>query len=367
MTGIEELLGINPKSPPKARRSIAFSFLFFSDVRQDITNREKYEFTRDVTIFGDRSGFTAIYLPERHFFEYGSVFANSAVVASYLIPQTERIRFRTAGISLPLHHPAEVVEAWAINDVLSDGRIDLGFGSGWQLKDFIYSPGTYENRKEVCNDRIPLVQKLWRGDTVDFMGPKGEAIPIRVYPRPVQKELNVWLLMVQNDAAFVYAGQQGYNIFTMLSGLDIETMGKKFALYRQARQEAGFDPDTGIVTLMLHTFIHEDPAFVKNAIERPFKEYIKSFLDAHVESGLGTSKGVDDIGATEKEKMLEYAYHRYSTTAALFGTPAEARKIVERTIDAGVDEIACLVDFGVDYDKVKASFPHLKNLVSNYL
>ncbi|TRW90029.1 MupA/Atu3671 family FMN-dependent luciferase-like monooxygenase [Candidatus Methylobacter oryzae] len=371
MKSIEQLLGLDsqPMSSGQSafRPPVSFSFLFFSDVRKDIADREKYEFTRDVTLFGDREGFTAIYLPERHFFEYGSVFANAAIVASYLIPQTERIRFRTAGISLPLHHPVEVVEAWAINDILSNGRIDLGFGSGWQIKDFVLSPGTYENRRDVCHQRIPVVQKLWRGESVNFIGPQGEEIPIRVYPRPLQPELNVWLLAVQSDAAYIYAGKQGYNVFTMLSGADLDAMGKKFALYRQAREQAGYDPQTGIISLMLHTFIHENKQTVENAIKKPFTEYIKSFLDAHVASGLGSSKGVNDIGEAEKAKMLEYAYHRYSKTAALFGTVEEAKQVVDHAIQVGVNDIACLVDFGVDYAMVKSSLPHLKKLVSAYL
>lgn len=375
MTTMEQLLGrVPPGTQPvaapeksKARQSVSFSFLFFSDTRKDISDKEKYDFTRDVTLFGDQNGFEAIYLPERHFFETGSVFANSALVAAYLIPQTQHIRFRTAGISIPLHHPAEVVEAWAMNDILSGGRVDLGFGSGWQIKDFIYAPDNYENRRDICNERIHLVQRLWRGETVHFMGPKGEELPITVYPRPVQPELNVWLLVVQTDGAFLHAGRQGWNIFTMLSGMNLDGMRKKFDLYRQGRKEAGFDPDTGIISLMLHTFIHEDKTKLDAAIREPFTNYIKGFLNAHVESGLGSSKGVHDIGEAEKAKMLEYAYHRYAKTSALFGSVEEAKTFVDHAIEVGVNDIACLVDFGVDYHMVRDSFPHLRQLVAHYL
>ena len=119
MDSIEELLGLprpTPASQVSTLSSISFSFLFFSDVRKDVTDQQRYEFVRDITLFADQSGFTAIYIPERHFYEFGSIFANPAMMASYLIPQTTRIRFRTAGISLPLHHPAEVVAvAWRKN------------------------------------------------------------------------------------------------------------------------------------------------------------------------------------------------------------------------------------------------------------
>lgn len=367
---IEKLLGVQSalRASHQTSSSISFSFLFFSDVRKDVSDAEKYAFMRDITIFADREGFESVYIPERHFYEFGSIYANSAIMASYLIPQTKRIRFRTAGISLPLHHPAEIVEWWAMNDVLSGGRIDLGFGSGWNKPDFILSPDTYEDRRKICGDRIPMVQKLWRGETLFFPGPGGEEIPITVFPRPVQKELNVWLLASQNDEAFSYAGRQGYNIFTMLYGINLETMGKKITLYRKGREEAGYNPETGIVSLMLHTLVHKDMKTVQDAVENPFKEYIKSSLNAHVKAAADAKvEGFATLGEDEKSKMLEYAYQRYFKTGAILGTVEAGRQVVEEAIEVGVNDIACLVDFGVDYSLVKGSFPYLKKLISFYI
>lgn len=365
---IEELLGVKT-TPPKRRPPVSFSFLFFSDVRKDVSDAHKYEFMRDITIFADRAGFTAVYIPERHFSEFGSIYANAAIVASYLIPQTTRIRFRTAGISLPLHHPTEVVEWWAMNDNLSGGRVDLGFGSGWSRSDFVLAPDAYENRREICAERIEIVRELWRGETVRFPGPGKESIPVRVYPRPIQKELNVWVLITQNDEAFAHAGSKGFNVFTMLYGIDLEALGRKIAIYREARARAGFDPTTGTISLMLHTLVHQDMETVRKVVEQPFKEYIKSSLDGHVAAGLGSrrSAGLQDIGEVEKAKMLDYAYQRYFSTCAIFGSIDDGRKVVDKAIAVGVNEIACLVDFGVDYAVVKESLPHLEKLVSSYI
>lgn len=373
METIEDLLTVRQDnqtgSGQKTARDVTFSFLFFSDTRKDVSDARKYEFMKDITLFADKEGFEAIYIPERHFYEFGSVYANSAVMAAYLIPQTKRIRFRTAGVSLPLHHPAEVVEWWAMNDILSNGRVDLGFGTGWNKPDFIFSPENYEDRKQVCWDRIPIVQKLWRGETVIFPGPGGEQVPVTVYPRPVQKELKVWLLATKNDDSFIHAGKMGYHLFTMLYGMDLEAMGKKIALYRKAREEAGYDPKTGIVSLMLHTMIHKDAGTVEKAVEGPFKKYIKSSMDVHVkamETGKGGNNGNDEIGEAEKEKILDYAYHRYFKTGAVFGTIEDGKKMVDRAIGVGVNDIACLVDFGIDYDFVRSSLPYLKELVAYY-
>lgn len=364
---LEELLGVSgaPSTEPKrGGQGIEFSFLFFSDTRQDIQDSEKYSFLRDVTQFADREGFEAIYLPERHFSKFGSIFANPAIVAAFLIPQTKRIRFRTAGVTLPLHHPAEVVEWWAINDVLSGGRVDLGFGSGWNKEDFILSPDEFEDRKSILSERIETVKRLWRGETVNFLGANGVEVPTTVYPSPIQDELNVWLLVAQSEEAFEYAGRMGYNVFTMLYGVNLAVLGEKIRKYRRAREEVGLDPEKGRVTLMLHTLVFQNLEKVREAVEKPFMEYIKTALNAHLKAGIvGDGKELSD---KEKRRMLEYSYERYFKTGALFGAPLDARSVVDESIVQGVDEIACLVDFGVDYSLVMDSLPYLKQLIAFY-
>lgn len=366
---IEDLLGLPPArpqpQPEAAGKGMRFSFLFFSDVRKDVSDAEKYAFMSRVTRFADTAGFEAVYLPERHFHEFGSIYANPAIMAAHLIPQTTRIRFRTAGITLPLHHPAEVVEWWAMNDVLSGGRVDLGFGSGWATGDFVLAPDAYAERRRICSDGIETVRRLWRGDAVPFRGPLGADIPIRVFPRPLQPELSVWLLVTQNDEGFLHAGRQGYNIFTMLYGNNLDVMARKIALYRQGRREAGLDPAAGVVTMTLHTLLLDDLRRVEAAVEAPFKTYIRSALDAHVNAA-AAEKGTAAPSEEERLKMLEYAYQRYFRTCAIFGTLADGRRMVDQAIAAGVDEIACLVDFGVDYGVVEESLHTLRRLVEDY-
>ncbi|ESP90266.1 MULTISPECIES: MupA/Atu3671 family FMN-dependent luciferase-like monooxygenase [Pseudoalteromonas] len=368
---IQALLGIDTdfspvKSDPKPAGEMAFSMMFFSDIRKDITSSEKYDFITALTQFADQSKFTAVYLPERHFHEFGAIFPNSAVMAAYLIPQTKHIRFRTAGVSLPLHHPAEVVEWWAMNDILSNGRVDLGFGSGWNKPDFIYAPHNYDDRREKMTEQIAIVKQLWAGESVEFEGPDNAYYATKVYPRPIQKSLNVWMLVAQNDKGFEQAGASGHNVFTMLYGVDLASMERKISIYRAARKRAGFDPETGVVTLMLHTLIGDSISQVKRAVESPFKAYIRSSMEAHLASDSLQKKGAAEFGEQDKDSILEYAFQRYFKTGALFGTVEDGKRIVKQAQDIGVNEIACLMDFGVDYASVKDSLPHLEQLVAAY-
>jgi hypothetical protein len=112
--------------------------------------------------------------------------------------------------------------------------------------------------------------------------------------------------------------------------------------------------------------IHKDAKTVEKVVEEPFRKYIKSSLDVHVNAMQTGKQGNDEMGESEKEKILEYAYHRYYKTGAVFGTVKDGKKIVDHAIAVGVNEIACLVDFGVDYEFVKDSMPYLKELVASY-
>lgn len=347
---------ISPSLEVNVSKSLSFSYLFFSDVRKDISDREKYFFTRELVEFADQAGFEAIYFPERHFYEFGSIYANNAIIAAYFAPLTKNVRLRTAATSIVLHHPVEIVENWAMVDILSNGRVDLGFGSGWNKPDFILSPDTYEDRVSLRNERIPIVQSLWRGESMNFPGPGGEMIPIKVYPRPIQDELNVWYVC-NSDHGYVYAGKKGYNIFTMLYGIDLNALEAKIKLYRDARKEAGLDPKEGIVSLMMHTFVHPDREWVERVVSPPFKDYIRSSLIAHMRAS-GKEPNNDEV-----TKMLDYSFSRYFNTGGIFGPIENCQQQIDKAKSIGVNEIAFLQDFGVDYFAVKDSLFYLKKLV----
>jgi hypothetical protein len=50
----------------------------------------------------------------------------------------------------------------------------------------------------------------------------------------------------------------------------------------------------------------------------------------------------------------------------LFGTPGKCVRLVEKLSELGVDELACLIDFGVDTDSVLASLHHLDELREHF-
>jgi alkanesulfonate monooxygenase SsuD/methylene tetrahydromethanopterin reductase-like flavin-dependent oxidoreductase (luciferase family) len=173
------------------------------------------------------------------------------------------------------------------------------------------------------------------------------------------------LLVVQNDDAFAYAGRQGYNIMTMLYGIDLDCIGKKIERYREGRKEAGYDPATGIVSIMLHTLVLEDAEILEKQLEISFKPFVEK-LTKKAYAMENNGRRIETLSLEEQQERLGTSYQEHLKNRGIFGSVAEARKVVDKVFAAGVNDIAFLLDYGVDYGVMTKSFPNLEKLISHY-
>ncbi|MDH3201711.1 MAG: LLM class flavin-dependent oxidoreductase [Myxococcales bacterium] len=320
----------------------------------------KYELMIEAAKFADANDFAFVSTPERHFHAFGGPFPNPSVVGAALAMVTKNVEIRSGSVVLPLHHPIRVAEEWAVVDNLSDGRVALSIAAGWQPNDFVIRPGAFKNAKARMFEDIEVLRRLWRGESVEFENPLGDNVPTRTLPRPVQPELPLWVTIAGNVKTYEMAGRAGANVLTHLLGQTVEEVAEKIQVYRNARAAAGLDPATGKVTLMLHTLVGEDDNAVRNMVRQPMKDYLKSSVGlvkgfAWSFSAFRRPEGVsrtddvslDHLTEEEMDALIEHAFERYYETSGLFGTVERCVQMVHRVREAGIDEIACLIDYGV--------------------
>jgi natural product biosynthesis luciferase-like monooxygenase protein len=341
-----------------------FSLFYFASAEQAAAE-DSYRLLIEGAKFADRHGFEAVWTPERHFHPFGGLFPNPSLTSAAIAAITERVQIRAGSVVLPLHHPARVAEEWAVVDNLSKGRVGISFASGWNVDDFLFAPENYARRKEVTMRGVETVRRLWRGETVTFAGVDGHELRVKTLPRPVQRELPVWLTAAGPAETFPLAGEMGAYVLTHLLGQSIEVLAEKIALYRRSWREHGHSPDAGRVTLMLHTFVGEDEKAVREKVRRPLSNYLKRSLDQVLGLMPGAGDKVDPRDLTEEslDALVSYAFNRLFEASGLCGTPASCLRMIERLRNAGVDEVACLIDFGVDFDSVMASLHCLKQVM----
>lgn len=350
-------------APDLGARPMEFSLFYFASDEGD-GGPDKYRLLMDGARFADQYGFAAVWTPERHFHAFGGLYPNPSVTSAAIAAVTRRVQIRAGSCVLPLHNPIRVVEEWSVVDNLSNGRVGVSFASGWQPNDFVLMPQHYADAKRVMVEGIDVVRRLWRGEALSFAGPRGQ-VQVRTLPRPIQPELPFWITSAGHPETFQLAGELGGSVLTHLLGQSVDELAEKITLYRRAWSEAGHAGE-GHVTLMLHTFVGKNESFVRERVREPLKGYLRSatslikrfasafptFRSTSAAAGEAVDLDFADLSEEDLDALLEQAVARYYETSGLFGTPERCLAMVDRLREVGVDEIACLVDFGVASDLV---------------
>lgn len=358
------------------QRRLDFSLMFFASDEGGSPAADKYRLLLESARFGDRHGFRAVWTPERHFHAFGGLYPNPSVASAAIAAVTERIHIRAGSVVSPLHNPIRIAEEWSLVDNLSGGRVGISFAAGWQAQDFVFAPERWADRKAQMFEDIATVRGLWRGESRTFEGPTGP-VELQTLPRPIQAELPVWVTAASNPETFVEAGRRGYHLLTHLLGQSVAELREKIAAYRGAWDAAGHS-GRGTVTVMLHAFIGDSDAEVKRVVREPMKAYLRSALELiaraawtfptfrRAADAAGRTPGevfeAQELSEEETEALLEGSFERYFQTAGLFGTVQTCQRMVDRVREADVDEIACLLDYGVPVDDVLACLPLLDTL-----
>jgi natural product biosynthesis luciferase-like monooxygenase protein len=334
-----------------ARPEMQFS-LFYFECDEQQGHDSKYRLVLEGARFADDHGFTAVWTPERHFHPFGGLYSNPSVVGAAVAAVTRHVGVRAGSVVLPLNNPVRVAEEWSVVDNLSQGRVGVAFAPGSHPNDFVLAPDVYGDRKAWMLREIETVRKLWRGETVRLRGGSGDEVEVRIFPRPVQPELPGWLTAIGADS-FRIAGERGLNVLSHLLFHDVRELTEKIVAYRQARRQHGH-AGPGHVTLMVHTFVGRTMNDVRETVREPLSEYLRSSADMFVKLGLAGKFKVDPAGFSDddREAFVEHAFERFFDFNALFGTPESCAGMIETLQAIGVDEVACLIDFGVDFATV---------------
>lgn len=345
-------------------RGMEFSLYYWGN--DDGVGRDKYTLLLEGAKFADQHGFCALWTPERHFHAFGGPYPNPSVTGAAVAAVTHNISVRAGSCVAPLHHPARIAEEWAVIDNLTNGRAGLAIASGWQPDDFVLRPeNAPPHNKPAMMQAIADLRKLWAGEAVEYPTAAGGMHGVVTQPRPVSKELPIWVTTAGNPDTWREAGQIGAHVLTHLLGQSIDEVAGKIRIYHEALREAGHNPDDFKVTLMLHTYLGQDRDTVREIAREPMKDYLRSAAGlikqyAWAFPAFKRPQGVNnafqlDLGtleADELEAILDFAFLRYFDDSGLFGTIDDAMERVEQVRRIGVTEVACLIDYGIPVAQV---------------
>ncbi|TDO73428.1 amino acid adenylation domain-containing protein/natural product biosynthesis luciferase-like monooxygenase protein [Flavobacterium chryseum] len=356
---------LEDKSLCNNRRTLDFGLYYFGNTG---TEENQYQILLEGAVYADNNGYSAIWTPERHFNEFGGPFPNPSVLGAAIAAKTQNISIRAGSVVAGLHHPIRIAEEWSVVDNISGGRAGLCFASGWNPNDFVFFPENFDNRKNILFDSIKAVRSLWRGDSVNFKGSDTIEKPFRILPKPIQKELPVWIACGGSTETYEKAGEIGAGILTGLFNGNFSELEEKIAVYRKAYKKNNHKKDGDKVVLMLHTFLDETIEKSHEKARPSMKKYLLKSLEmsGKLASEYGNDQLIESINPKTVEELLLFSVNKYLKENSLIGNIESSFSILNKAVQSGVDEIACLVDFGIDKTAVLEALPRITQLKDSF-
>ncbi|MBU6519905.1 putative FMN-dependent luciferase-like monooxygenase [Pantoea sp. B270] len=177
---------------------------FFTRLLDDTTAQQRYRLATEQIQHAERCGLDSAWIAQHHFHEKEGGLPSPLVFLAHVAAHTRHIRLGTGIITLPLENALRVAEDAAVLDLLSDGRLEVGLGSGGTPTSFLPFGLTSEQRAGVFADQLHTLLSAWRGDTLAH--PDNHLYP----PAPTLAQ-RVWIATF-SVAGATRAGQAGHGL-----------------------------------------------------------------------------------------------------------------------------------------------------------
>jgi probable F420-dependent oxidoreductase len=134
----------------------------------------------------DRPDWEGIYTNEVPLHEPLTLFTHLAAV-------TETIDLVTGILILPQRQTALTAKQAAEVDLLSEGRLRLGIGVGWNELEYVALGEAFSERGRRVEEQVEVLRKLWTEPMVDYDGEFHDIPAVGINPRPVQQPIPLWM------------------------------------------------------------------------------------------------------------------------------------------------------------------------------
>ncbi len=151
------------------------------------TEAQVFHETLEEVAQAEHCGFRTAWLVEHHFMrEYSHSGAPDLFLAA-ASQRTTRLRLGHAIVPLPYHHPVHVAERLATLDILSQGRIEFGFGRGFSPREYAaFGIPMAESRTRV-EETLAILKAAFGEEPVSFHGRHFQLDGLDIRPKVVQR------------------------------------------------------------------------------------------------------------------------------------------------------------------------------------
>jgi alkanesulfonate monooxygenase SsuD/methylene tetrahydromethanopterin reductase-like flavin-dependent oxidoreductase (luciferase family) len=260
----------------------------------------------------EQCGYDSVLFSEHHQREDGYV-PNALLMAGLTAMKTDKIKVGTCVTILPVFHPVHLAEDCAIIDQMSDGRLILGVGVGYQGPDFDAFGVPAAERVKRLEEGIDIIKKSWTEERFSFQGKHYQLRDVSITPKPAQRPHPPIWMGSWTEVGIRRTARMTQGWFT--DPLQSLSVVKRFAdLYRAECQKRGTTPYIGLMRDVLIAESMEQAIKESGPVMNNHRFYFASnvyIADEHTE------------GITSPE---QWTFERAHKDRLIVGSPKDCRE-----------------------------------------
>jgi len=282
---------------------------------QGHTHAQVFAETTEQIQLAEALGFHAAWLAEHHFSRYGLASA-SLMLATHLAAHTSRIRLGTAVTIAPIRHPLHLAEETATLDVLSNGRLDFGVGSGGPVELDGFRISKNESRERM-KEIVDIIKGLWVAPVYSHKGSFYEVQNVALSPRPIQQPHPPIYAAVRNLESVHAAVERDLQFMTGVIP-DTNVALQQRQAYIDIARQAGKRPNSDNLPFFRYVYVGESEEQVREDTEGPM-QWVWECIDWQDARAEGRGGSLDDWMANDRHSKTRY--EDFYANRAFFGTP----------------------------------------------
>lgn len=144
---------------------------------------------------------------------------------------TTRLRFATSVLILPLRPALLTAKEVMTLDHITNGRFELGVGSGWSAEEYAALGVPFEKRGKRFDEYIEAIRAAWRQEKANFGGEVVSFRNVVMGPKPVTPGGPLFLIGGDSEAAMKRAARLGDGWYGWWADYELEPHLEKLRSY----------------------------------------------------------------------------------------------------------------------------------------
>lgn len=316
----------------------------------DPTSKSAIDYYRDaleMAGLADEAGLSTVKITEHYAQAYGGYCPDPLMFLTAVGQRTRQIRLMTGCLLPVFHHPVQLACRIALADVLSGGRLDIGFARAFLPDEFAMLGVPLDESRVRYKAVIGAIRALFLDDAASAATPFFEYDDVTLMPKPVQRpHPPIWGAAARSRESFAWIGAQGFNLLTAFTIQKAEHLAEQIALYRETRADAGH-ARPGRIAMLIPLFLNVDDTVARQRGAAYLERYHAVWAAAASSWRGKSSSAYPGYGNLDKQISQVSVDELFANNALAFGDPARIRDYADWIRDSfGVDQVLWNVDFG---------------------